>query len=260
MISADCDSVREDLDAFADGELRGDELRYVSQHVEACVRCTEDVEVRRAVGGMVRDSATRWQRMPVPSGLASGVVTRVKTETSLSWRAWLNRAVEDWHYVIVGGGAVAATFVSMLFCSALLVLGTATPRNDSLSAIVANLKASPGQMYAEVARQGAAAGDELMLVQLDTSAAQVVSMPDVLGREDEERAWVDALAQSLAGGGPLVQLGAMKEQDRKRTEWLLDNITRMRSLEPAVGPLNTLKVYRLHLVTNTEVTAKGLRP
>jgi hypothetical protein len=34
----------------------------------------------------------------------------------------------------------------------------------------------------------------------------------------------------------------------------------MRSIEPGIGPLNTLKVYRLHLVTNTEVTAKGLRP
>ncbi len=52
----------------------------------------------------------------------------------------------------------------------------------------------------------------------------------------------------------------MPEKERKQTEWLLDNITRMRSVEPAVGPMNTLKVYRLHLVTNTEVTAKGLRP
>ena len=258
MIRADCDSVRDDLDAFADGELRGDELRYVSQHIDSCVRCTEEVEVRRTVGGLIRESATQWRKQP-PAGLASGVVTQVRTESSLSWRALFNRGVEDWHWIIVGGGAVASTFVSTLFCSALLLLGTATPRADSLSAMVTNLQASPGQMYAEVSRPGMS-GPEYMMVELVTSAEPVGVMPDVLAREGEERQWVALLAQSLAGGGPLGQLAGMPEKERKQTEWLLDNITRMRSIEPAVGPMNTLKVHRLHLVTNTEVTAKGLRP
>jgi len=196
-----------------------------------------------------------------PAGKLRDVVTQVRTESSLSWRAVLNRGAEDWHWIIVGGGAVTATFVSTLFCSALLLLGTATPRADSLSAMVTNLQSSPGQMYAEVSRQGAS-GQEVMFVQLETSAEPVGVMPDILAREGEgeERLWVAALAQSLAGGGPLGQLAAMPEKDRKRTEWLLDNITRMRSIEPAVGPMTALKVYRLHLVTNTEVTAKGLRP
>jgi hypothetical protein len=258
MIRADCDSVREDLDAFADGELRGDELRYVSQHIDSCIRCTEEVEIRRSVGGLIRESAHQWRHQP-PAGLASGVVTRVRTESSLSWRAVLNRGAEDWHWIIVGGGAVMATFVSTLFCSALLLLGTATPRADSLSAMVTNLQSSPGQMYAEVSRPGASAQD-VMFVQLETSAEPVGVMPDVLAREGEERQWVALLAQTLAGGGPLGQLAGMPEKDRKQTEWLLDNIARMRRIEPAVGPMNTLNVYRLHLVTNTEVTAKGLRP
>lgn len=258
MIRADCDSVRDDLDAFADGELRGDELRYVSQHIDSCVRCTEEVEIRRTVGGLIRESASQWRHQP-PAGLASGVVTQVRTESSLSWRAVFNRGVEDWHWIIVGGGAVASTFVSTLFCSALLLLGTATPRADSLSAMVTNLQASPGQMYAEVSRSGASR-PEYMLVQLETSAEPAGAVPDVLAREGEERQWVALLAQSLAGGGPLGQLAAMPEKERKQTEWLLDNIARMRSIEPAFGPMNALKVYRLHLVTNTEVTAKGLRP
>jgi hypothetical protein len=258
MIRADCDSVRDDLDAFADGELRGDELRYVSQHIDSCIRCTEEVEIRRSVGGLIRESALQWHRQP-PAGLASGVVTQVRTESSLSWRAVFNRGVEDWHWIIVGGGAVMATFVSTLFCSALLLLGTASPRADSLSAMVTNLKSSPGQMYAEVSRPGASAQD-VMFVQLETSAEPVGAMPDVLAREGEERQWVTLLAQTLAGGGPLGQLAGMPEKERKQAEWLLDNITRMRRIEPALGPMNTLKVYRLHLVTNTEVTAKGLRP
>jgi len=258
MIRADCDSVREDLDAFADGELRGDELRYVSQHIDSCVRCTEEVEIRRSVGGLIRESAQQWRHQP-PAGLASGVVTQVRTESALSWRAVLNRGAEDWHWIIVGGGAVTATFVSTLFCSALLLLGTATPRADSLSAMVTNLQTSPGQMYAEVSRPGAS-GQDVMFVQLATSAEPVGAMPEVLAREGEERQWVALLAQTLAGGGPLGQLSGMPEKERRQTEWLLDNIARVRRMEPAVGPMNTLTVYRLHLVTNTEVTAKGLRP
>ena len=258
MISADCDSVRDDLDAFADGELRGDELRYVSQHVDSCLRCTEEVEVRRSVGGLIRQSVAHWHSTPSASGLASGVVTRVRAESSLSWRAVFNRAVEDWHWVIVGGGAVTATFVSTLLCTALVLLGTTTPRADSLSALGTSLKSSPGTMYAEVSPQGARR-DEVMLVQLETSAAPAGMMPAVLTRDDE-RLWVAALAETLGGGGPLVELASMTAEERQRAEWLLDNITRVRSLGPAGGSFNTLKVHRLHLVTNTEVTAKGLRP
>ena len=262
MISADCDSVRDDLDAFADGELRGDELRYVAQHVDSCLRCTEEIEVRRSVGGLIRQSMTHWHRVPTPAGLASGVVTRIKAESSLSWRAMLNRGVEDWHWIIVGGGSVAATFISTLLCTALVLVGSTTPRADSLSALGTNLTTSPGAMYAEVSPGGAKSTGMMgmMFVQLETSAAPVGMLPDVLVRDSQEGLLVNALAQALGGGGPLVELRSMSVEDRRKAEWLLDNITRARRLEPAGGPMNTLKVHRLHLVTNTEVTAKGLRP
>ena len=258
MITADCDSVRDDLDAFADGELRGDDLRYVSQHVDMCVRCTEEVEARRSVGGLIRGSVAEWQPTSTPAGFAQGVVARVRAESSLSWRAVFNRAVEDWHYVIVGGGALAATFVSTLICSAVIILGTTARSGDSLSAMGTNLKSSPGELYAEVSRQGAR-GDEVMFVQIDTSAAQSDAVPAVLTRDSAERQLVNALAETLRGGGPL-DLSGMSKDDRLRAEWLLQNIARRRGLEPGVGPMNTLKVHRLHLVTNTEVTAKGLWP
>ena len=166
MIRADCDWIRDDLDAFADGELRGAELRLVSQHVESCRRCAEEVESRQTLGGLIRESVADSYHTPIPTGLAAGVVARVRAESYFSWRSGLTRAVEDWHWVIVGGGAVTATFLAMLFCSALLVFGTAQPDGDSLSALGANLRSSPGSLYAEVSRQG---GDQkLILVQLDT--------------------------------------------------------------------------------------------
>jgi anti-sigma factor (TIGR02949 family) len=258
MIRADCDSVRDDLDAFADGELRGDDLRYVALHIDACVRCSEEVDIRRTVGGMIRESASQWQQVQPPAGLASDVVTRVRAESALSWRALINRSVEDWQWVIVGGGATVATCLLMFFCSAVLVLGTSTTTEDGLSTLASNFKTSPGAMYLEVSRQGGPAG-QMMIVQLDTSAATSDVLPAVFDREDDERQWVDALARTLQTPGS-TSLAGLTEQSRKRAEWLLDNITRMRGVGPAVGPMNTLNVYRLHLVTNTEVTAKGLYP
>ena len=257
MISADCDLIRDDLDAFSDGELRGDDLRRVSEHVSACRYCTDEVYARAAVGDSVR-GAVAMNGVAVPAGLASGVVARVRAESALSWRALLNRGVEDWHWAIVGGGAVSATFASALFWSALLVFGTAAPQADSLSAIGTRLLESPGVMYAEVAPQGPGQRD-LMLVQLATSAEPSEPYPSVFtrDRDDEERLMVNALFETLTRTGGW---GSMSADTRKQTEWLLNNIMRLRGGEPAVGPYGALRVYRLHLITNTEVTAKGLTP
>lgn len=259
MISADCDLIRDDLDAFSDGELRGDDLRRVSEHVSSCRYCTDEVHARAAVGESVR-GALGISAVAVPAGLASGVVARVRAESALSWRAMLNRAVEDWHWAIVGGGAVSATFASALFCSALLVFGTAAPQADSLSAIGTRLLESPGVMYAEVVPEGPGQRD-LMLVQLATSAEPSEPYPSVFSRDrdDEERLMVNALAETLARSGG-INGRSMSAATRKQTEWLLDNIMRLRSGEPAVGPYGALRVYRLHLITNTAVTAKGLTP
>ena len=261
MITADCDLIRDDLDQFADGELRGDDLRRVSQHIDSCKWCTEEVEARRAVGDSVRGALLQGRPLNIPAGLASGIVTRIRAESALSWRAMFSRAVEDWHWAIVGGGAVSATFVSALFCSALLVFGTVAPRAGSLSALGTSLRQSPGVLYAEVSRAGGTAADA-MIVKLDTGAEAVDAYPAMYNRDrdDEERQMVHALAETFAAHGGNVNLASMSPDARKKAEWLLDNIVKLRGAEPAVGPFGALRVYRLHLVTNTEVTAKGLRP
>ncbi len=254
MISADCDLVRDELDAFVDGELRGAELRHMVTHIGACRRCAEEVESRQVLGGLIRESVAGGYRLSIPDGLAAGVVARVRAESYFSWRAGLGRAVEDWHWVIVGGGAVASTFVAMLLCSALILFGTTAPAADSLSTLGQNLSRSPGSLYAEVSEQGG----EVMLVQLDTGAGSVRPLPVLWRPVDEERELVDALGEALVRGGVFVPLASMPEGQRHYAEWLLANIARVRRPEPMTSPLGPLTVYRLHLVTNTDVTAKGL--
>jgi hypothetical protein len=256
VITADCDALRDDLDAFVDGELRGADLRRVADHVETCRRCADEVESRQDLGGLIRESVADGYQLSVSSGLAAGVVARIRAESYFSWRSGLVRAVEDWHWVIVGGGAVCATFLSMLFCSVLLLFGTAAPDGDSLSALGRNMSNSPGSLYAEVSRPGI--DGELMLVQLGDGEGSIVPLPLVMRRNDEEKQFVDALGEALIRRGAFVQLASMPEAERRYAEWLLDNIARVRRSEPAVGALGSLTVHRLHLVTNTDVTAKGL--
>jgi hypothetical protein len=255
MITADCDSLRDGLDAYVDGELRGAELLHVTQHLDGCQWCRDEVEARQRVGASIRAAVRDEVRAVEFSGLASGVVARVRAEFALSWRAMFDRAVEDWHWVIVGGGSVAATFVSTLVCSALLLFGPAPERSDSLSALVNNLGASPGSMYAEVTRPGAG---RMMLVEIDTGSGQMENSAPPFAADGAERAWVGALGEALAGGGPLVQLASMSEGERRYTESLLDNISRSQMRDPGFG--GVLEVHRLRLVTSTGVTAKGLRP
>src|SRR4030095_8515813 len=126
MISADCDVIREELDAFVDGELRGADLRRVADHLDGCGPGRDEIEERSKLGGLIRDTVAGGYHQPIPPGLAAGVVARTRAESYFSWRAGLSRAVDDWHWVIVGGGAVTSTFVAMLFCAGLLLFGTAT--------------------------------------------------------------------------------------------------------------------------------------
>ena len=257
MITADCDSVRDELDAFVDAELRGVDLVRVRQHLDGCRRCAEEVEARQHLGAAVRRSAVEMDPGRDLTGLAGRVVARVRAESAVSWRAMFERAVDDWHWVIVGGGSVAATFVSTLFCSALLLFGPVPERADSLSALVSNLGASPGLMYAEVTRPGSVGP---MLVELDTGSqtSDLTTPLPVFPEDGVEQAWVRALGDRLAGGGPLVQLASMSERERLYTESLLDNIRRSQTRESRLG--SVLEVHRLRLVTSTGVSAKGLRP
>jgi anti-sigma factor RsiW len=251
MITADCDAIRDDLDAFVDGELRGAELRYVAAHLEACVRCGEEVDTRRTLGGLIRESVADGYHHPIPGGLSAGVVARVRAESYFSWRGVLARGFDDWHWVMVGGGAVCATFVSMLLCSAILLLGTSRPQAGSLSSLGTALLASSGSLYAEVS-QGT--GNALILVQLDRGAGSATPLPSGWG-DSAEQQLVEALGQVLVRRGNLVELASMPEQERRYAEWLLDRISEARRSAPAVSPMGPLTVHRLHLITNTDVKA-----
>lgn len=253
-MSATCHRVREALDAYVDGELRGADLRRVSRHLEICRSCAAEVAARREIGQRLRDAIGESYPRPMPPGLAAGVVARVRAESYFSWRAAVGRAVEDWHWVIVGGGAVTSTCLAMLLGGVLLLLGTVSPNAASLSSLGNNLRSSPGALYAEVSQRG---GD-VMLVQVATGEDAAGPQPTPWNRADDERALVDALGQTLGEDRGLPHWDAMPDAERRYVEWLFDSITRVRRGESGVSPVAPVTVHRLHLVANADVIAKGL--
>ena len=52
-----CKSLEPFLNAFVDGELGGAEMLRVSQHLEACNECAQEVEGLRGIGGLLRRAA-----------------------------------------------------------------------------------------------------------------------------------------------------------------------------------------------------------
>lgn len=140
-----CAAVRSYLNAFADGELRGDLLRGVSQHVETCDSCSNAVLAIGDLGNMLRSGLMLQTEPAVLAGLADGVVSRVRAEEHESWHGIFARATEDLHWVMVGVGSVLAAFTSALIVS-LVVQSGLGQRGDSLAALLNSLATTPSEM------------------------------------------------------------------------------------------------------------------
>jgi hypothetical protein len=134
MRSRFCALVRDQLEAFVDGELGGADRLEVAQHLQVCPSCATIVEDLSAIGDALRDSAEVVESStPTLSGLAAGVISRARAEAAMSWQSRMRRASEDRHWLVVVSGAVAASLVCFCALSVLLAFGPEPGRRDSLA-------------------------------------------------------------------------------------------------------------------------------
>jgi hypothetical protein len=140
-----CAAVQAHLEAFADGELRGDVLRRVSQHIEDCGICAAVVDGVRNVGDALRGNAACASDHADLAGLADGVVSRVRAEERESWRGKLERATDDLHWVLVGAGSIAAAFFTAMSVS-VVMHSSVEQRADSLAAVLNTMAVQPPQL------------------------------------------------------------------------------------------------------------------
>jgi len=260
----DCSPFRRDLPAFVDGELRGASVLEILEHLEHCADCAEYADQLRGLGEAIRAEAPGPSAPLVLDGLASTVISRSKAEAAESWLGLLRRAREDWHWVIVGAGSIAATFVSTLFLSAILAFGPKPERDDSLSAVIANFRAPEEFLFVMAAPVGS--DQEPVLWEVDdggpaASSATVALASRSADRSPSEAEVVDALQAAVTRQGRVLRLDNMNAMQRRYTESLLQEMNRRRSRGSVlIGVDRTwmLNVHEVRLVAFTNVTAKGL--
>jgi hypothetical protein len=260
MMDADCRAIREELDAFVDGELPGADRLRVLHHLERCSACAEEVQSMDSLGDLLRHGVASGFPVRRMDGLASGIVTRSRAEWAESWRGLIQRACADWHWAIVGVGSVAATFASTLFVSLILAFGPVPQRGDSLSAVMVNLSTPAGQLYLYATPQGPDREEVLLQVAGDVTASPRLAHLPPLTRPGGPRSTaelVSDLTAAVARRGHVMALDRLTPGDRERAHALANEISRRMVVDTRpVGA--AVRVEEVRLLTTTSVTASGL--
>lgn len=144
IMHVNCADVRDQLEAFHDGELLLDQQLQVRAHLDECVGCACELadlaQLRHALRGVPVLTQMRVQHPP--EGWTGGVLEQVRVERELSWHTWLLTVFDDMHLVWPALGATFAVLVCLL-ASAEVMQATNEQRPDSLAGIIDYL-ASPG--------------------------------------------------------------------------------------------------------------------
>jgi len=257
--SSGCSTHGRELGLFVDGELDGVRMLRMSRHLDECDDCAAALEDMQSVGELLRELAPAEAQQPDFAGLASSVVCRARAESAVSWRATFARAVDGWHWVIVGGGAVAATFVSTSLLSFILAFGPAPQREDSLSAMATSLS-SPAGFFFVYASATDEPGQDVLMLQVENGRPAAPPLVSELVVSEAHRSATEAelvarLQDVIVRHGRVVSLEALGIEQRQVAEALLDEINRLRARDTApVG--RSFNVHEMRLVTSIGVSAK----
>jgi len=142
-----CETTRDNLSAYRDGELAVADHVDIVQHLRDCPACRVELEELTDLGVLLRRHSTDLSAevggYPQRHGLTDAVVSRVLAEEAQSWPTLVRRAFDDMHLVWAGLCATSAVVVCAALSAALVLLAPAAERGDSLRAMLAML-ASPG--------------------------------------------------------------------------------------------------------------------
>ena len=241
-----CAAVRRRLAAYHDRELPVPELIAIEAHVKDCPPCARELRDLQSVGDALRLAAA-----PGPAddwtGLAPGVISRMRAEANETWSARAGRLFEDLHLVWIGLASTAATFL----CGAVVLgmLHFASPeRQDSLVNVIAVMAAPPGS--------------DLNPMRLEPGM-QLPSLPltgglvgDTLESRTSQQDMVLALSAVVTREGRVSGLSVLSnDHERQNVTELLKAISEGR-LEPAQLAGAPVAVNLVWLVAHTTVRGK----
>src|SRR5690348_14558681 len=113
-LHSQCADMREQLEAFHDGELNIDERIAIQQHLAECASCSHVSVELASLGETLRALAVAVDSETEPSNFAAHVIERLRVEESFSIRAQLVDWFQDMHLVWAGLGASVATLICVV--------------------------------------------------------------------------------------------------------------------------------------------------
>jgi hypothetical protein len=138
-----CARVREDLEAFVDGELTLDQQVSIESHLQVCVTCRLEASELSEIGSALRAAPATSATVPHETGrLTTIVLERVRLEQELSFGVQVRDLFDDMHFVWAGLGATVAMIIC-IFASAGVLHAASRERPDSLAGLIDYL-ANPG--------------------------------------------------------------------------------------------------------------------
>ena len=141
-----CETVRDMLDAFVDGELNVDDQVAVESHLRWCRTCTARVEDMSLIGAVVRLRPLPDPDAPASetelASLQSDVLTRLRAERDQSWPVRLRELLADGRLFWPALGASAAVLACLVGVFGVMHL-TYDEQPDSLAAVMETLSHAP---------------------------------------------------------------------------------------------------------------------
>lgn len=135
-----CAQVREDLQAYHDGEVPIDRQVLIQSHLQECVTCRLEASSLAELGDALRTMAGRIpSRTAGEAGLITGsVLDRIRVERRFSLATQVRESFQDMHLVWAGLGATVAMLIC-IFASAGVLQAASNERPDSLAGIISTI-------------------------------------------------------------------------------------------------------------------------
>ena len=246
MSTLSCGAVQARLPAYHDRELPIRELLRIEAHVNACARCTREVDALRDVGDALRAAAA-----PVPAdrwtGVQGAVISRMRAEAAESLGARAGRLLDEVHLLWIGLASTAAT----ILCGALALsaLHFASPeRDDSLRAMIHVISAPAGSNLNPLR-----VGRSLQVPSVPEHGVIEAMLAQPVSREELTLALSAVVTREGRVSGVSVLANPNSRED---ISTMLDVLSRGR-LEPGRVGSHPVAVSLVWLVTHTTVTAKA---
>jgi hypothetical protein len=143
-----CETARDLLDSFVDGELPVTDQVMVEAHLRWCKACSARVEDMSMIGAAVRMGSPATRSTPVDdrmlAALQDEVLSRVSVERGQSFTVRVREMFEDMHLLWPALGACCAVLICLAGASTVLY-ATSDEHPKSLAALITSISNSSGQ-------------------------------------------------------------------------------------------------------------------